>query len=113
MSRFNVGPTDPAAKELKRLLNYMFHSADKVTLTYGGTRIKIPHIPSAKPPLSPTNIVPLHGLLTDHHGRLAQSSLTNNNYVGALVLMFNGAIDWGSTLLKVKLSTAEVEIAAG
>ena len=22
-----------------------FHSADKVTLTYGGTRIKIPHIP--------------------------------------------------------------------
>ena len=38
---------------------------------------------------------------------------SNNNYVGALVLMFNGVIDWGSTLLKVKLSTAEVEIAAG
>ena len=46
-------------------------------------------------------------------GRSDGSLQSNNNYVGFLVLMFSGAIDWGSKLLKVKLSTAEIEIAAG
>ena len=111
LARFN--PRELQRKEVweaeRKLLNYMYHSADRVVLTLGGSSIRVPEIPSAKPPLSPRNIVPLHGLIMISDGSLQ----TNNNYVGYLVLMFNGAVDWGSHLVKVKLSTAEVEIAAG
>ena len=111
LARFN--PRELQRKEVwdaeRRLLNYMYHSADRVVLTLGGALIRVPDIPTAKPPLSPRNIVPLHGLIMISDGSLQ----TNNNYVGYLVLMFNGAVDWGSHLVKVKLSSAEVEIAAG
>ena len=71
--------------------------------------IKIPEALTAKPPLNPSTIRPLGGLMVYSDA----SWKVDNTYAGFFVLFCNGAIDWAAKLLKVQMSSTEAEIAAG
>ena len=64
---------------------------------------------SVRPPIDNDLLKANIGLHTWSDG----SWKTNANYAGYVVMAFNGAIDWGSKLVKVTMhSSSEIEIAA-
>ena len=101
--------THAALKFLVQVMNYMYHSRFTNVLTFGGLGIDVPDCPTAKPPLNPATIIQLHGMLIVSDG----SWLTCGTYCGYFILLFNAAIDWGTKLVKVKMSSAEAEVGAG
>jgi hypothetical protein len=81
----------------------------KHSLTYGGKVIMTPEVPSARPPINPKVVAALSGLFIFSDA----SWKVDSTYAGFLILYMNAAVDWTSKLLKVQLSSAEAEIAAG
>ena len=108
LSRFSSGPTDECWEALVEELIYLYQTADR-GLTYGGASIKTPSIPTAKPPLNPSNIRAVSGFLIFSDA----SWKVGSTYAGGLVLYCNAAVDWYSKLLKVQCSSAEAEIGSG
>ena len=108
LSQFSKLPFSAAWDALEQLLLSMY-ATRKHALTYGGKEIKIPDAPTCSPPLNPSVIKKMYGLIiySDASWKL------NCTYAGFFILFCNGAIDWGSTKLKVMLSSTEGEVAAG
>ena len=108
LSQFSKLPFPAAWDALEQLLLSMY-ATRKHALTYGGKEIKIPDSPTCSPPLNPSVIKKMYGLIvySDASWKL------NCTYAGFFILFCNGAIDWGSTKLKVMLSSTEGEVAAG
>jgi len=85
------------------------YATRKQKLTYGGKVIRIPDAPTCSPPLNPSVIQKMFGLViySDASWKLGCT------YAGFFILFCNAAIDWGALKLKVMLSSTEGEIAAG
>ena len=108
LSQFSKLPFSEAWDALEQLLISLYASR-KLSLTYGGKKIKIPDAPTCSPPLNPSVIEKVYGLMIYSDG----SWKLGCTYAGFFILFCNAAIDWGAVKLKVMLSSTEAEIASG
>ena len=108
LSQFSKLPFLKAWEALEQLLVSLY-ATRKQKLTYGGKVIKIPDAPTCSPPLNPSVIQKMFGLViySDASWKLGCT------YAGFFILFCNAAVDWGALKLKVMLSSTEGEIAAG
>ena len=107
LCRFARDPSEGCYKALLSVCNYLVTTAN-LCLTLGGN-IRELKPDSVKPQVD-------NDLLTTGIGLHAWSDgswKVNANYAGYVVMAFNGAIEWGSKLIKVTMhSSSEIEIAA-
>ena len=108
LSQFSKLPFLKAWEALEQVLVSLY-ATRKQKLTYGGKVIKIPDAPTCTPPLNPSVIEQMFGLVifSDASWKLGCT------YAGFFILFCNAAVDWGALKLKVMLSSTEGEIAAG
>ena len=109
LSRFSARPFQEAWDALLNLLSYLYRTRKRCVLKYTDGPVRLPYVPSARPPLNPSVIQKLGGLII-----FSDSSWkTGATYAGAVVLYAGAAVDWLSSLMKVMCSSAEAEIGAG
>ena len=81
LSRLTAAPTDQAWDALCIVMRYLWHTRD-LGITYGGSNIRLPPIPSAKPPLHLKSVASMHGFLIVSDA----SWKTESTYVGFFVM---------------------------
>ena len=95
LSRYCNCVTKDKYNMLITLMRYMYQTR-KLCLTYGGP-IKVPLVPSCRPPLDPADLNALCGIMV-----FSDSSWkTGSTYRGHFILCMNAAVDWASSLMKV------------
>ena len=108
LSRFSKDPSDKAMNAVVMLLQYLWCTRS-LKIVYRSGNLEMPNITTATPPLNYAVFSKMDGLLIFSDAAWK----TDYTYGGFVVLMAGAAIDWNSSLFKVKLSSSEAEIAAG
>lgn len=108
LCRFSSRPSPEAWRALVKVLQYLYKTR-KRGITYGGPLQLDDRLTRTKPPIDPT----LHNKLMGLHIYSDASWKTESTYAGFIIMYNNAALDWGSKLLKVMLSSSEAEIGAG
>ena len=108
LSRFSKDPSVNAMNAVVKLLQYLWCTRS-LKIVYRSGDLEMPNITTATPPLNYAVFSKMDGLLIFSDAAWK----TDYTYGGFIVLMAGAAIDWNSSLFKVKLSSSEAEIAAG
>jgi len=108
LCRFSSRPSPEAWHALVKVLQYLYKMR-KRGITYGGPLQLDDRLMRTKPPID----LKLHNKLMGLHIYSDVSWKTMSTYAGFVIMYNNAALDWGSKLLKVMLSSSEAEIGAG
>ena len=108
LCRFSSRPSPEAWHALVKVLQYLYKMR-KRGITYGGPLQLDDRLMRTKPPVD----LKLHNKLMGLHIYSDVSWKTMSTYAGFVIMYNNAALDWGSKLLKVMLSSSEAEIGAG
>ena len=107
LCRFASDPSPACYSALLSVSNYLATTCD-LKLTLGGN-IQEVNPESIRPPIDNDQLTMGIGL----HAWTDGSWKTNANYAGYVIMAFNGAVEWGSKLIKLTMhSSSEIEIAA-